>query len=140
MTKLTRPSPLPETGAVSEIQPTSVVAVHAQSFDVETLICPVAPDDDMMWVAGEISKRHGARCDTRNCSPLTMTLPSRGPLPSLAATRSSRLAVPCPDDGDNEIHGAALVAVHAHSGVVVTVTVPVPPPASTIIGGAPSET
>ena len=64
--------------------------------------------------------------------------PSRCELPSLGVTRSSTVALPCPEDGDSEIHGAPLVAVHAHSGFVVTVRVPVPPPASTI-GGAASD-
>ena len=136
---MTAPLPLPDTGAASDIHVTSLVAVHAHSLDVDTVTRPLPLPDVTLCVAGVRSKRQGARCDTRTCAPLTLTLPSRCALPSLGVARSSTLALPCPEDGDSEIHGAPLVAVHAHSGFVVTARVPVPPPAS-IIDGAASET
>lgn len=39
----TEPFPLPLTEVVNEIQPESVVAVHAQSLPVETVMLPVPP-------------------------------------------------------------------------------------------------
>jgi hypothetical protein len=93
-TKPTDPFPLPEAGAVTVIQETADEAVHAHSFGAATvrlLALPLAP---VPYVDGETSYRHGARCDTRACSPFTTITPSRDEPPSFAATRNEIVAGP----------------------------------------------
>jgi hypothetical protein len=138
--KLTRPLPVPVADDVSMIQPTSTVAVHEHSLVVVTVMLPEPPPTAMLWFAGPISYRHGARWDTRACSPFTTIMPSRVDDPSWGATRKDTSAVPCPVVGANAVIQSTLVDTsHAHSGCVVMVRVPLPPTAS-IMGVAPSDT
>jgi len=112
-------------------------AFHAHSLDVamaRVLKPPLAP---VLKLDGETSYRHGARCETRACSPFTTMAPSRGEALSLAATRNDRVADPCPDVGDSaEIQSVVVAASHTHSRCVVTASDPAPPVASSAGGEA----
>src|SRR5262245_45785066 len=133
--KPTVPFPLPVSGGVSVIQPTSVLAVHAQSLLTATVTLPDPALASMDWLAGATWYRQGARCETRTRLSLTAISPSRADDPSLGATRNSRSALPCPEVGVNpEIQFTVDEGVHAHSGCVVTATLAAPPPASIVDG------
>jgi hypothetical protein len=132
--------PVPVVGPVRVIHGVSVVAVQEQSPSVATSTVDAPPLVATVWLAGVSVKRHGARCETRACSLLIVTVPSRCDAPSFAAARNDTVPLPCPDAGDKlEIQLALVEAVHAHSGCVATVIEPFPPAAS-IIGGLVSAT
>jgi hypothetical protein len=117
------------------IHATSVDAVHAQSLLVVTATEPLPAAAFTLWLEGETSYRHGARCDTLTRVSLTTISPLRAAEPSFAATRYARSPPPWPETGEMlEIQFTVLEAFHAHSGCAVTLTEPDPPPAS-IIGG-----
>lgn len=136
--KRTVPLPLPVIGDVRAIQLTLVVAAHAQSVPVVAVMASAVgpPAAGTLRLEGATSNLHCARCDTRTRCALTTMSPSRGVVPSFAATPNSTVRVPWPDAGDNpEIHSAADVAFQAHSGSVVTVKLPLPPIESRLVGG-----
>jgi hypothetical protein len=125
--------PFPLEPAVNEIQEAVFVAVQAQPGGAFTVIEPVPPIAEMEALVGLSEYVQGAGagagCDTVTVCPAIVIVPLRA-APVLAAAVNDDVPLPAPLVPEVIVsHGALLVAVHAHVGVVVTVMGADPPPA-----------
>src|SRR5918993_4167758 len=95
------PFPFPLLGAVSVIQPTSVVAVHAQMLVAATVTVPDPPKPLLMtWAAGATSNVHAAGSGrTADGIGSGLTIDDVSPQPGTTAaaptTRTVSTSVPC---------------------------------------------
>jgi hypothetical protein len=134
--KLTVPLPVPEAPPVTVSHAAFAAAVHAQVFaDAVTATEPDPPVSATFCPGGESVNVQvgggggGAACATANVFPAAAIVPVRALVVVFAATLNATLPLPVPDSpAVMLIHGALVVAVHAHVlADVVTAIEPVPP-------------
>jgi hypothetical protein len=115
---------LPAPPPVIVSQSALLEAVQAQPGPVETETFPAPPDAGTGALSGEIAKVHGVLplpWLTATVWPATTTDPLRAE--ELAAILKVATPGPAAAAADvSDIHGAPLLAFHAHEGPVVTVT------------------
>ena len=124
----TVPFPLPLAPDVTVIHDAAGIAVQAHDDAAVTVTVPFPPPAAIFALVGAMLTVHACAWLTVKVWPPMVSVALR-PAPVLAATENATVPLPVPLAPDViVIHGALLVAVHAHPLVAVTVTEPVPPP------------
>ena len=124
--------PVPMAPELIDIQPSPLVALHAQDGGAVTVKVPVAESFENVADAGDTVMPHAGApsCRTAIACPATVNVPVRASGPALVARATATLPGPVPFAPPvTVIQPRSDAAVHAHCADVVTVTDALPPPA-----------